>query len=200
MRETKSNLPILIKGLLRPQAFPHKVDKIKLLETHISWVILTGKYAYKIKKQLNLNFLVTKTLKERIHFCKEELRLNRLHSTDLYIGITAIVGPASKPLFKEVGYPITSENTAEIRSEIIEVSIKMHEFQQSQLLTNSLKNNLLKRESIEALGKNLAKFHLFSPYVSPKSEFGRIISIVTPAKENLRVLTNSESLIFHTDF
>jgi len=200
VRETKSNLPILIKGLLRPQAFPHKVDKIKLLETHISWVILTGKYAYKIKKQLNLNFLVTKTLKERIHFCKEELRLNRLHSTDLYIGITAIVGPASKPHFKEVSYPITSKDPEEVRSEIIEVAIKMHEFQQSQLMTNTLKGNMLKRESIEMLGKNLARFHLCSPYLSPKSEFGRIISIVTPAKDNLKVLSNSESLIVHTTF
>ena len=64
--------PKLVASLLKPDAYPHPVFSIELLETHISWVILTGTYAYKIKKSLRLDFLDFSTLQRRQHFCEEE--------------------------------------------------------------------------------------------------------------------------------
>ncbi len=66
-----------IKSLLRAAAFPHPTTQIRYLETHISWVVLTGTYAYKIKKPVALGFLDFSTLELRKHYCAEELRLNR---------------------------------------------------------------------------------------------------------------------------
>ena len=66
-------LPIdagLVEALLRPEAFPHPADNIELMETHISWVILAGNYAYKIKKPVVLDFLDFGTLAKRRHFCE----------------------------------------------------------------------------------------------------------------------------------
>ena len=47
----------LLKGLLNPRCYPHAVKKVRVIETHISWVVLAGRYAYKIKKSLHLEFL-----------------------------------------------------------------------------------------------------------------------------------------------
>ena len=85
----------LIASLLKPEAYPHPVASLELLETHISWVILTGTYAYKIKKSVKLDFLDFSTLRLRRHFCEEELRLNRRMAPQLYLDVVA--GPMSTP-------------------------------------------------------------------------------------------------------
>ncbi len=73
----ENNLPVLIRALLNPASYDHPVTTIELVETHISWVLLTGTYAYKIKKPVNLGFLDFSTLEKRRFYCEEELRLNR---------------------------------------------------------------------------------------------------------------------------
>jgi aminoglycoside phosphotransferase family enzyme len=80
----------LIRELLRPEAFPHAVHGLALRETHISWVVLTGAFAYKIKKPVKLEFIDASTLEQRRHYCEEELRLNRRFGPDLYIDVVAI--------------------------------------------------------------------------------------------------------------
>ena len=66
-----------IEGLLDPRAYPHPVDRVELLETHISWILLTGMFAYKVKKPVDLGFVNFSTLALRRYYCAEELRLNR---------------------------------------------------------------------------------------------------------------------------
>ena len=66
----------LIAALQNPALFPHPVEAFQVIETHISWVLLTGPYAYKIKKPVNFGFLDFTQLDARSHFCNEELRLN----------------------------------------------------------------------------------------------------------------------------
>ena len=68
------------------------------METHISWVVLAGDYAYKIKKPVVLDFLDFGTLEKRRHYCEEELRLNRPWAPELYLDVVAITGPADAPL------------------------------------------------------------------------------------------------------
>ena len=72
-----ANEPLLIRALLRPDAYGHAVEAVELVETHISWVLLTGAFAYKLKKPIKLPFLDFSTLERRKRFCDEELRLNR---------------------------------------------------------------------------------------------------------------------------
>ena len=88
----------LVHALARPEAFPHVVDAIEILETHISWIILTGRYAYKVKKPLNLGFLDFSTLALRKKFCDEELRLNRRFAPEIYKDVVAIGGTAASPV------------------------------------------------------------------------------------------------------
>ena len=74
---------VLIKSLQNPTLFPHKVEYFKIIETHISWILLTGHFAYKIKKPVNLGFLDFSSLEKRRYYCLEELRLNSRLEKDL---------------------------------------------------------------------------------------------------------------------
>jgi aminoglycoside phosphotransferase family enzyme len=87
----------LIAALQNPALFPHPVDQFQVIETHISWVLLTGPYAYKMKKPVNFGFLDFTTLQARGHFCNEELRLNQRLTDDLYLEVLPITGSAEAP-------------------------------------------------------------------------------------------------------
>src|ERR1035437_2264354 len=87
----------LLAALMRPQSYSHEVGDIERIDTHISTVLLTGPYAYKIKKPLNLGFLDFTTLAARRHFCEEELRLNRRLAPSLYLDVVAICGKPDAP-------------------------------------------------------------------------------------------------------
>ena len=83
-------VPNLIRGLLDPAAFPHAVRDLQIIETHISWVILTGEFVYKIKKPVSLGFLDFSTLERRKFFCDEEVRLNHRTAPELYLDVVPI--------------------------------------------------------------------------------------------------------------
>ncbi|MGV7228028.1 MAG: hypothetical protein ACQ9IQ_05135, partial [Nitrospirales bacterium] len=63
-----------VQGLQNPECYLHSVDPVKLVETHISWVVLTGFYVYKIKKPVKYSFVDFSTLEKRRWFCEEEVR------------------------------------------------------------------------------------------------------------------------------
>ena len=90
--------PELIRNLLKAAAYPHDATAPDLIETHISWVILAGEFAYKIKKPVDLDFLDFSTLDLRRHFCAEELRLNRRFAPSLYLDVVAIGGSPASPI------------------------------------------------------------------------------------------------------
>jgi len=70
-------LPPALTGLLSPRAYPHPADAVQLIETHISWVLLAGEYAYKIKRPVRYPFIDLREPARRRRLCEEELRLNR---------------------------------------------------------------------------------------------------------------------------
>jgi aminoglycoside phosphotransferase family enzyme len=115
----------LPEALADSRCYPHLVSCVTVIETHISWVLLTGDYAYKIKKPVNLGFLDFTTLASRRHYCEEELRLNRRLAPELYLEVVAIAGTPQRPL---IGGP----------GPAIEYAVKMKEFPQSALLGNAL--------------------------------------------------------------
>ena len=78
-----------IQLLLRPETYDEPVEAVRLIQTHTSWVLLTGAHAYKIKKPVYFGFLDYTTLDARKFFCEEELRLNQRLSPDIYLGVVA---------------------------------------------------------------------------------------------------------------
>lgn len=128
--------------LQNPNVFPHSVSDIQVIETHISWVILTGQYAYKIKKPVNFGFLDYTKLEERRRFCEEEVRLNRRLASDLYIEVVGIMGRPEMPQINGEGEPF-------------EYAVKMHQFDPVMQLDKLP----LTSEIIDQLAVKLAAFH-----------------------------------------
>src|SRR6188508_2055343 len=88
----------LIESLCQPGILDSGGEPVTLMETHISYVLLTGAYAYKIKKAVNLQFLDFSTLAARRHDCHEELRLNRPLAPSVYLDVVAITGTVDTPV------------------------------------------------------------------------------------------------------
>lgn len=80
-----------VHDLLRPSAFPHPARDLRLIETHISWVILAGEFAYKIRKPVNFGFLDFSSHEQRREDCDAEVKFNRRLCPDLYLGVVDVV-------------------------------------------------------------------------------------------------------------
>ncbi|MCA9093397.1 MAG: AAA family ATPase [Planctomycetaceae bacterium] len=171
----------LIRGLLRPEAYDHPVERFELLETHISWVILTGKYAYKIKKPVDFGFVNFTMLALREHFCQEELRLNRRLAEDIYLGVVPIYGPMETPSLQGSGTPI-------------EYAVKMLEFPQSVLLPEVLALGELLEELIDHLAHDVAQFQTRAAIANSEGEYGSPESILSATLECLKPLASSPEL------
>jgi hypothetical protein len=118
---------------------------VRVAETHISWVFLTGEHAYKIKKPLKLPFLDFSTLERRRHFCEEELRLNRRLAPQLYLAVVPIGGDVKSP---RIGV-----------EPAIEYAVKMLEFPEDARLDKRLEDSVAIAEPLRVFAARLARFH-----------------------------------------
>lgn len=144
-----------------------KIKPSQIISTHSAWVILTGEFAYKIKKPVDFEFLDYSTLEKRRHYCEEEIRLNQRLAPELYEEII----------------PIKDENGS-----IIEYAIKMREFPQEQLFSQLLAHNQLQPSYIDALAKSIASFHQTIEIAGPDMFYG------TPEQLREAVLQNFDQI------
>ncbi len=165
----------MIAALLDPAAYDHPVERVDCLETHISWILLTGTLAYKIKKPVNLGFVDFSTPERRRWFCQEEIRLNRRLAPDLYLGLSPIHGPPERAAFHGSG-------------PILELAVRMRQFPQSALLGAVLEHQGLSEAQLERLADDLAAFHAAAAVASPEDPYGAPELVKAPAMANLEVL------------
>ena len=159
--ESGAPLPSLIEALRDGACFEHPTDAITVIETHISWVLLTGDYAYKIKKPVTLPFLDFSTLQFRKHYCDEELRINRRLAAELYLGVVPITGTPSAP---QVGVEGGEGNA-------IEYAVKMRQFPDADRLDRVADRGELHEDHMVTLAEKIATFHANVAVADPKSPF-----------------------------
>jgi aminoglycoside phosphotransferase family enzyme/predicted kinase len=162
----------LIDRLGRVEAYPHPVDRVEIRQTHISVVALAGDYAYKVKKPVDLGFLDFTTLEKRLHFCREELRLNRRLAPDVYIDVVPLVESGERVLVEGVGRPV-------------EYAVKMRRLPDDATLLKRLECQELQPDTLAALGRRIATFHLGAASGSRIDEYGRWSVVAANARENL---------------
>lgn len=172
--------PALIRTLLRnADCYDHAVGSLSCIETHISWVILTGLYAYKIKKPVNLGFLDFSTLALRQQDCMDELRLNRRLAADYYLDVVAITGSVDTPYLNGTG-------------EAVEYAVKMRQFPPDATLDSLAARGKLTDAHIDALAARIAHFHLSQcDKAAVDSPLGEPDTIAQPVAENFQTLTTS---------
>lgn len=168
----------LIDALRHPDRYPHGVDHVELVETHISWVLLAGDRVYKLKKPLDLGFLDFSTLEKRRFFCEEEVRLNRRTAPDLYLDVVEIRGTAENPTFEATG-------------DVIEYAVKMRRFDPDTGFDNLLSQQRLQRQHIIGLGNRLADLHRIADIAGPDSDFGTVRATAEPIRDNFTDLADT---------
>jgi aminoglycoside phosphotransferase family enzyme/predicted kinase len=80
----------LIDALSSPEAYPDRRCQVSMRQTHISWLFLTERFVYKLKKPVDFGFLDLTTLASRKRFCDEEMRLNRRLTPEVYLGVVEV--------------------------------------------------------------------------------------------------------------
>jgi aminoglycoside phosphotransferase family enzyme/predicted kinase len=136
----------IIELMQKPDFYPHPVRSVTLRETHISSVFLTGDFAYKIKKPVNLDFLDFTSLEKRHHFCRMEVDLNRRLTHGIYLGVVSITANDQTYSFEGPG-------------ETVEYAIKMKQLPDGSSMARLLLEGKIDTRSIDLLAQILAKFY-----------------------------------------
>ena len=164
----------LVAALLDSRCYPHTAKVVRLIETHISWVLLAGRYAYKIKKVLDLDFLNFTTLEARHFYCGEEIRLNRRLAPKIYLDVISIGGSPDAP---ELG-----------AQPAIEYAVRMRRFASAMQMDRLVARNKIVPGHMDSLAAILARFHGSLPAAETGSTFGSAAAIHSAALQNFEQL------------
>jgi len=146
-------------------------SNVRLIETHISYVLLTGDFAYKIKKAVDLGFLDFTRLPARRFYCEEEVRLNRRLAPKLYVDVVAITGTIESPALDDRGDPI-------------EYAVRMRQFPPGALASDELARGDISPADIDAIAAKLALFHRAAPRAAVGDPYGAPDSVLRLALQN----------------
>ncbi len=156
-----------LAGLLEPAAYPHPVDRVDGLMTHISQLFLAGDFAYKLKRPVSLGFVDFSTLERRRFYCEEELRLNRRLAPQLYLDVVSVTRTGDQLSINGEG-------------EVIDYAVRMRRFPQQSLLSE----RPLNAELIDRLAERVARFHSSLAPASPDSPYGDPSAVLAPMLDN----------------
>jgi uncharacterized protein len=167
-----SAFPAHLQSLMRPEAYPHPVERVQLVETHVSWVLLTGEFAYKIKRPVQFAFIDLRDPDRRAYFCAEELRLNRRFAPELYLDVCDImlyrgalhVGGAGEP---------------------VERAVKMRQFSREHELDRLLADGKIDPQALYEFGGGLARTHAQLPVAAQNERWGDPHEVHTLLLRNL---------------
>ncbi len=165
-------LPEQLRNLLCPEAYPHPVRKVELVETHISWILLTGELAYKIKRPVRYPFVDLRSAEHRAFLCHEELRLNRRFAPELYLDVCAITA-------------LNGEARIQGEGTVIDQAVKMRQFPRGDALERLLAEQRIEPVELTVFGRALAAIHAGLPVADPTQKWGRPETVRELVLDNL---------------
>jgi aminoglycoside phosphotransferase family enzyme/predicted kinase len=151
--------------------------QVRLIETHISWILLTLDIAYKFKKALRLDFLDYSTPDARRLYCHEEVRLNRRLAPDIYLGVASITGTPQQPVIDGSG-------------PALEHAVKMRAFEQQSLWEYRVTHTLITPQEIDLLAHKLAAFYRCAARAPSASAWGTPAVIAARSSADLAVIAD----------
>lgn len=167
----------LLAALDRPACYPHPVDTVVRIDTHISVLLLAGDYAYKIKKAVTPEFVDYRTLARRRQFCEAEIGLNRRFAPDLYLRCVAIGGTPDAPVFDH--------------EPAIEYAVKMRRFPAQARGDARARAGDLDGRAIDGLAATIADYHQHAPAALPSRDYGDPCAVSAVITGNLDELAQS---------
>jgi aminoglycoside phosphotransferase family enzyme/predicted kinase len=163
--------PALVESLLRPEAYPDRVSDVELVETYISYLFLTGRYVYKVKKPMDYGFLDFTTLEKRRHYCRQEVELNRRLSPEVYLGVVEI---------REQDGQYTIDGPGQT----VEYAVKMLQLPRQQVMNELLRQGKVSEEDIRRLARRIAVFHSHTETSHKITHLGGLEAVRQNVEEN----------------
>jgi uncharacterized protein len=166
-----SQLPEIAQALLNPGIYPDQTAAVEIMQTQMSFIFLTGKYVYKLKKPVDLGYLDYTTLEKRHFFCRQEIILNRRLCPEMYLEVV----------------PVTrSRNGFELNGsgEAVDYLVKMLYLPHERMLNNLLERSRATPEMIESVAHKMAEFHKRAETNASISEYGRLEAVKINTDEN----------------
>lgn len=170
-----------LKSLLKPDAYPEAVTGVELVQTHVSYIFLTDRYAYKIKKPVDFGFLNFSTIDRRRFYCNEEVRLNRRLCPDIYEGVVELRETPAGAAFHGNGT-------------IIDYAVKMKRLPADRMLDKLVDAGTVTPAAMRKISSVIAEFHrtaLMSPAIA---DYGRLERIMFNWQENFEQIIPFENL------
>jgi aminoglycoside phosphotransferase family enzyme/predicted kinase len=166
-------IPDFVEALLDPRAYPDSdgVESVRMAETHVSWLFFTGRHVYKVKKPVDFGFLDFTTLERRHHFCREEVRLNRRVSPDVYEGVSVLRQSGSRYAFGKEG-------------EIVDYAVRMRQLPADRWLADLLESGDATPDLMERIARRIADFHRTAETGPEITRVGGLETVHVNTREN----------------
>jgi hypothetical protein len=163
----------ILEAMKRPETYDSPVKEIRLIQTHISWVFLTGDFVYKIKKPVDFGFLDFTSLDKRLKFCKRELEINRLFSPEIYLDVL----PVNK-----------FDHVIKINGpgETIDYTIKMKQLPQENLMDKLLEKSQIETKTIDKIVEILIDFYSKTQTYTDPHSIGSLETVKFNWRENFK--------------
>lgn len=181
--------------------FPDTTVHLALIETHISWVFLTDHYAFKIKKPVSFSFLDFSSLENRLHYCLQEVSLNKRLAPEMYLGVLPIYQSGEQILIGTLEEMIESKHPTHPKNGlkeatqkvIIDYAVVMKKMDPETRMDLLLNKQQVSQEDMTKLAHIIAPFHQQAPVISlddwsidqMREQFNGIDLIVKEVKEKL---------------
>ncbi len=137
------NLP---SALMEPAAYDEPTNSVQLIQTYISWVFITDRFAYKVKKPVDFGYLNFTTLRRRHHYLHEELVLNRRLCPDIYLEVLPITRGRGRVRLGGRGHPQ-------------EYALKMVRLPQEGMMDEVADQGELRQEHVDRIIERLVPFY-----------------------------------------
>jgi len=170
-----SKTPPHIQDFYKPETYPHPVSHIEMIQTHASWVFLSGDFAYKFKKPVDFDFMDFSTLAKRKYYCEQELKLNRRLAPDLYLDVLPVYRHGDTYNLSKPG-------------EIVDYCLKMIRFSQSNLFDQKLLQDKFEPQWMDQLAEYVAHFH-DQAEINTDNGFDHASLLASHIQDNLAIAT-----------
>ncbi len=171
-------------ALKNPDAYDEKTSSVELVQTHISFVFLTDRFVYKVKKPVDFGFLDYTTLEKRKFYCDEEIRINRRLCGEIYLGVVEI--KRNKEGNIRVGG----------LGETVEYAVKMKRLPEKTTMTHLLELDEVTVKHLDMIASILSKFHQNVKTGKGVDEFGSLKQIRANWVQNFEQTRNLRGEVF----
>jgi len=161
----------ILKSLLKTEAYPEPTSTVSMVQTHVSWIFLTDKHAYKVKKPVDFGFLNFSTIDRRRFYCNEEVKYNSRLCPDIYIGVVELRGFQGGAAFHGDG-------------PVIDYAVKMKRLPAERMLDQLVVKNSVSTSDMKAVAHVIAEFHRTAPTSPSIAEYGHLDRILFNWQEN----------------